>query len=223
MISCAAVRRHRGVSSAAISRQGGQHRVDGKGDGGEQHRDQRDEFALRRGAACRQVIGSPGRSCAAGACAAISSITCCHRSAGCAPDRTYWLAITKVGTASNAPRPGVLVAREDVVAVGVRGQQPRDQRAGPCRPRRPDVGQHRRIADVAPLAEIGAEQRRHHRRPAAPPAPPNGSADARPACSGCACGTSGSMIDPPPCAPSRAARAWTCIDAAPCRRSAASR
>jgi hypothetical protein len=77
--------------------QGGQHRVDGEGDGGEEHRDHRDELALAQVPA-RLAARHVGHAPSAGDCAAISAMTWSQSSGGCAPGTTWLLATTKVGT-----------------------------------------------------------------------------------------------------------------------------
>ena len=64
--------------------QGRQHRVDRKGDGGEHHAHQRDEFALAQ--AFGRGGGGVGHSCAF-SCSVISAITLAQSSGGCAPGR----------------------------------------------------------------------------------------------------------------------------------------
>ena len=58
---------------------------------------------------------------------------------------------------------GVRVAGTDVIGVGIIGQKPRRHRPVHASRRR-DIGQNTRIADIAPLAPIGAHDGRDHGR-----------------------------------------------------------
>jgi hypothetical protein len=102
-----------GERVAAISGQGGQHRVDGNRDGGEEHGDERHEFDLRDGrVGVIQLLPA----------VLSSAMTLSQVSVGCAPETTYCWAIRKVGTAFT-PFWRASVAGGDVVGIGVGLQQ----------------------------------------------------------------------------------------------------